>query len=71
MKRLITLLAAVAFVGQAWAESFTFGKLNYTVIDSVNRYVSVSAGETKPKGEIVIPAPATNNDIVYMVTTIG
>ena len=71
MKRLITLLAAVAFVGQAWAESFTFGKLNYTVIDSVNRYVSVSAGETKPKGEIVIPATATNNDIVYMVTTIG
>ena len=71
MKRLLTLLSAIAFAGQAWAESFTFGKLNYTVIDSVNRYVSVSAGETKPKGEIVIPATATNNNIVYMVTTVG
>ena len=55
----------------AWAEgSFIYGNLKYTVIDSVNRYVSVSKGETELKGELNIPATATNNNTLYMVTTI-
>ena len=70
MKRLLTLLSAIAFAGQAWAESFTFGNLKYTVIDSANRYVSVSKGEVELKGELNILATATNNHTLYLVTTI-
>ncbi|MBR4620351.1 MAG: leucine-rich repeat protein [Salinivirgaceae bacterium] len=68
------LIAAFLLMSSAsaWAEgSFIYGNLKYTVIDSVNRYVSVSKGETELKGELNIPATATNNNTLYMVTTIG
>ncbi|MBR3567690.1 MAG: leucine-rich repeat domain-containing protein [Salinivirgaceae bacterium] len=68
------LIAAFLLMARvsAWAEgSFIYGNLKYTVIDSVNRYVSVSKGETELKGELNIPATATNNNSLYMVTTIG
>ena len=72
MKNKILIVAFLLMASvSVWADSFTFGNLKYTVIDSANRYVSVSVGEVELKGEINIPATATNNNTLYMVTTIG
>ena len=68
-KILIVVFLLMASVS-AWADSFTFGNLKYAVIDSANHYVSVGQGETKPEGDLVIPAEVENGGIKYTVTAI-
>ena len=74
MKRLMTLFAAVVFVGQARAQtSFEVGNLKYTITNETNHYVSVGKAETEPTGALNIPEKVTNpdNSAEYTVTSIG
>ena len=80
MKRLLTLFAAVAFAGQAWAEGFTIGNLKYTITDAEKHEVSVGvitnsvgiiSDDNKPTGDLVIPAEVENDGVKYTVTSIG
>ena len=72
MKRLMTLFAAVAFAGQAWAEDFTSGNLKYTITDAEKHEVSVGkiSDDNKPQGDLVIPAEVENGGVTYTVITI-
>ena len=71
MKRLITLFAAIAFAGQAWADDFTIGNLKYTITDAEKHEVSVGKTETKPTGDLVIPAEVEKDGVTYSVTEIA
>ena len=73
MKRLITLFAAIAFAGQAWADDFTIGNLKYTITDAEKHEVSVGkiSDDNKPQGDLVIPAEVENDGVTYSVTSIG
>ncbi|MBO7594785.1 MAG: leucine-rich repeat domain-containing protein [Salinivirgaceae bacterium] len=73
MKRLMTILAAVAFAGQAWADDFTVGNLKYTITDAEKHEVSVGliSNDNKPEGDLVIPAEVENDGVTYSVTSIG
>ena len=80
MKRLITLFAAIVFVGQAWAEYFVVDNLKYTITDAEKHDVSVGvitnsvgiiSDDNKPTGDLVIPAEVENDSVKYTVTSIG
>ena len=71
MKRLITLFAAIAFAGQAWADDFTIGNLKYTITDAEKHEVLVSQTETELTGDLVIPAEVEKDGVTYTVTAIG
>ena len=73
MKRILSFIAAVMFVGQTLAAATTFeiGNLKYTITDETNRYVSVSKGSTAPTGVLEIPSTVTNGSTTYTVTSIG
>ena len=80
MKRLITLFAAIAFAGQAWAEDFVVDNLKYTITDAEKHEVSVGvitnsvgiiSDDNKPTGDLVIPAEVENDGVKYTVTSIG
>ncbi len=72
MKNKILIVAFLLMASaSAWADSFTFGNLKYTVIDSANRYVSVCKGEVELKGELVIPSKVENAGVTYTVTSIS
>ena len=73
MKRLITLFAAVAFAGQAWAEGFTIGNLKYTITDAEKHEVSVGKiyYDNNLEGNIVIPAEVEFDGVKYAVSSIG
>ena len=68
----MTLFAAVAFAGQAWAEDFTSGNLKYTITDAEKHEVSVGkiSVDNKPEGDLVIPAEVENGGVTYTVITI-
>ena len=70
MKRLITLLAAIVFTGQAWAEDFVVDNLKYTIIDAKKHEVSVGKTETELDGNLVIPFEVENDGVKYSVTNI-
>ena len=77
MKRLITILAAVAFVGQAWAQDYDFvvDGLKYTVVEHYyndsTHCVKVGKGEIEPEGELVIPSTIDNNGVTYLVVSMN
>ena len=73
MKRLITLLAAIAFAGQAWAEDFVVDNLKYTITDAEKHEVSVGkiSNDYKPEGDLLIPVEVENDGVKYSVTSIG
>ena len=75
MKRLITLLAAIAFAGQAWAEDFVVDGLKYTVVENYyndsTHCVYVGKGEIEPEGELVIPSTIDYNGVTYLVVEIS
>ena len=70
MKRLITLCAAIAFAGQAWAvDYFDIDNLRYFVIQGT-KTVTVTYAETKPEGDIIIHSTVENDGKTYTVTSI-
>ena len=73
MRKLLSLLFAAMLSTQAWALSFEFGGLKYTVIEGTNN-VSVEKGSTAPTGALTIPETVTypeTDGTKYTVTSIG
>ncbi len=73
MRKFFTLIFAVMFAGQAWADDFTIGNLKYTITDAEKHEVSVGkiSDNNKPEGDLVIPAEVENEGVKYAVTSIG
>ena len=70
-KKLLTLAVALLAATGAWAQTFTFDNLKYTVTDAEAKTVELTGYETKPEGALTIPATVTNESTEYSVTSIG
>ena len=69
---LFVLLLSAAGMTKAFAQSFTVGKLNYSVNDDgATVTVTGHVNGTGATGELVIPETVTYNESTYSVTTIG
>ena len=74
MKRLITLFAAVAFAGQAWAYDFKSGDLYYNITSDTTVEVTckqIFSGDYLGLTTVNIPAKIIHNEIEYFVSSIG
>ncbi|MBO7476630.1 MAG: leucine-rich repeat domain-containing protein [Salinivirgaceae bacterium] len=75
MKRLITLFAAIAFAGQAWAQDFKSGDLYYNITSdsTVEVTYEIYADENNYSGltNAIIPETVTDNGVTYSVSSIG
>ena len=75
MKKLFfsVLLSLVAMTG--WAQdpiTFTQGNFTYTVMDEVNKTVSIAkAAEATLSGALTIPSSVTYESVPYAVTSVG
>ena len=68
-KLLLSMLAFFCQIGgSAWAQTFTQGDLQYTVVEGTN--VSVRCANTSISGSIVIPSAVINDNVTYTVTEI-
>ena len=67
-KQLLFLLMVTFSTMTMWAQSFTSGNLNYNVMSTNPNTVAVVSYETKPSGQLVIPATVSYNDEDYSVT---
>ncbi len=70
-KKLLTLAVALLAATGAWAQTFTFDNLKYTVTDETTHTVELTGYVTKPEGALTIPATVTNESTEYSVTSIG
>ena len=70
-KLLFTLIIALLAATGAWAQTFTFDNLKYTVTDETTHTVELTGYVTKPTGALTIPATVTNESTEYSVTSIG
>ena len=73
MKRILSFIAAVMFVGQTLAQTqttFEVNGLKYTVTDEQNGYVSVAKGSREPSGTLNIESKVTYRNKKYLVTSI-
>lgn len=72
MKRILSFVVAAMLAGQAWAQSFDFNGLKYTVTNEANRTAKVDQQNlTSPSGDIVISDKVMNNGTIYTVTEIS
>lgn len=78
MKKLFSVIAAILFAGQVWADfsaTCSSGQtLHYKIISTYSVKVTFpyDGGYTKkPSGELVIPETVSNNGVIYSVTEIG
>ena len=70
-EKLLTLAVALLAATGAWAQTFTFDNLKYTVTDETTHTVELTGYVTAPEGALTIPATVTNEDTEYSVTSIG
>ena len=70
-KAFFTLAVALLAATGAWAQTFTFDNLKYTVTDETTHTVELTGYVTKPTGTLTIPATVTNGGTTYSVTSIG
>ena len=70
-KAFFTLAVALLAATGAWAQTFTFDNLKYTVTDETTHTVELTGYVTAPEGALTIPATVTNEDTEYSVTSIG
>ena len=70
-EKLLTLAVALLAATGAWAQTFTFDNLKYTVTDETTHTVELTGYVTKPTGTLTIPATVTNGGTTYSVTSIG
>ena len=70
-EKLLTLAVALLAATGAWAQTFTFDNLKYTVIDATAKTVELTGYVTAPTGTLTIPATVTNESTEYSVTSIG
>ena len=68
---LLTFIIALLAATGAWAQTFTFDNLKYTVTDETTHTVELTGYVTKPTGTLTIPATVTNGGTTYSVTSIG
>ena len=68
---LLTFIIALLAATGAWAQTFTFDNLKYTVTDAATHTVELTGYETEPEGALTIPATVTNESTEYSVTSIG
>ena len=68
----LTILLSFVLMPNAWAFQYKYqdNTLEYTIIDNVNKYVSVSAGEQLANSTLVIPNQVTYDGKTYTVTQI-
>ncbi|MBR5958551.1 MAG: leucine-rich repeat domain-containing protein [Salinivirgaceae bacterium] len=74
MKRLITLLVAIAFAGQAWAYDFKSGDLYYNITSDSTVEVTckhIFSGDYLELTTVNIPPKIIHNEIEYCVSSIG
>lgn len=69
---LVATLLALSATGKAQTDGSFVGEdnLNYTIIDSEKKYVSVRKGDMSLTGELTIPATVTYNGVTYTITAI-
>ncbi|WP_299218721.1 HYR domain-containing protein [uncultured Aquimarina sp.] len=72
MKTKLPIIIALLFSAVSFSQTFTFGNINYEVIDANLNTVSAVGGSSLPN-DLVIPDTVTDPDtsISYTVTTIG
>ena len=70
-KKLLTLAVALLAATGAWAQTFTFDNLKYTVTDAEAKTVELTGYKSGLAGEVNIPATVTNESTEYSVTSIG
>ena len=68
---LLTFIIALLAATGAWAQTFTFDNLKYTVTDETTHTVELTGYVTAPTGTLTIPATVTNESTEYSVTSIG
>ena len=68
---LLTFIIALLAATGAWAQTFTFDNLKYTVTDETTHTVELTGYVTAPTGALTIPATVTNESTEYSVTSIG
>lgn len=71
-KNVILLILSIILVPSAWAFQYTYqdNTLEYTIIDNVNKYVSVSASNIPITPTLIIPDKVTFESTEYSVTSI-
>ena len=70
-EKLLTLAVALLAATGAWAQTFTFDNLKYTVTNAEAKTVELTGYVTAPEGALTIPATVTNESTEYSVTSIG
>lgn len=72
MKTLKTIMAVAAlFLCSAMASAFEVDGINYSVLSSTDKTVSVTSTIDEYSGDIVIPSTVVYNGVEYSVTSIG
>ncbi len=74
MKTLKTIMAVAALFlcsAMASAQTFEVDGINYSVLSSTDKTVSVTSKTEKYSGDIIIPSAVVYNDVEYSVTSIG
>ncbi len=71
-KNVILLILSIILVPSAWAFQYTYqdNTLEYTIIDNINKYVSVSASNIPITPTLIIPDKVTFESTEYSVTSI-
>ena len=71
-KNVILLILSIILVPSAWAFQYTYqgNTLEYTIIDNVNKYVSVKASTIPITPTLIIPDKVTFESTEYSVTSI-
>ncbi len=69
LRKIAILMLLVVTSSLSMAQKFTVGKLKYEIIGSAK--VQVIANESKPTGDVIIPATVTYKDKDYAVNRIG